>query len=189
MRLTVERAGKSEVVEVAPDLTSVTIDGRSFPVRVVSTGELKVELEVAGERIVVENWPDHFPEPPGPVDVGGERWKVKIAAGPVPAAAASPLPPARPAATARAEPTPPPGEGVPVFPPMPGKVIDLEVREGDPVKKGDVLLHLEAMKMVNEITSPVDGIVRSLRVSAGANVRAQEPMLFVAPGPAKGSSP
>ncbi len=189
MQLTVERAGKKETVEVDPDLTSVAIGGKTFPVRVVSSGATKVELEIAGERVVVDNWPEHFPQPPGPVDVGGERWKVTIVAGPSPAVGAPPAPAARWAAAPAAAPSASTGEGVPVLPPMPGKIIEVRVREGDVVRKGDVLLHLEAMKMVNEIASPADGIVRGLRVSAGANVRAAEPMLFVAPAPAKGSAP
>ncbi len=64
---------------------------------------------------------------------------------------------------------------------MPGKVIELRVAEGDRVEAGTVLLVLEAMKMRNEITSPSAGIVRGVRVAAGANARAKEPMLFVAP--------
>jgi glutaconyl-CoA/methylmalonyl-CoA decarboxylase subunit gamma len=64
---------------------------------------------------------------------------------------------------------------------MPGKILEVRVREGDTVRKGDVLLRLEAMKMSNEIASPADGIVRGLRVAAGANVRAREPMFYIAP--------
>lgn len=189
MRLTVERDGKPEVVEVAPDLASVELGGRSFPLKVVATSSTKVELEIAGERVVVENWPEHFPEPPGPVDVSGERWKVKIVAG-SPSAGASALR-ARAAPTAApsgsvAVPQEPAGEGIAVVPPMPGKVIDVRVREGDSVRKGDILLHLEAMKMVNEVVSPADGTVRGIRVSAGTNVRAREPMLYISLAPAKG---
>jgi biotin carboxyl carrier protein len=64
---------------------------------------------------------------------------------------------------------------------MPGKVIEVRVKEGERVRKGDVLLVLEAMKMRNELTSPADGVVRGLRVSAGGNARAREPMMFIAP--------
>jgi biotin carboxyl carrier protein len=186
MRLTVERNGKSEVIEVASDLTSVEVGGHAFPVKVVATSPTKVELEIAGERIVVENWPEHFPEPPGPVDVGGERWKFKVAAGPTPAG--SPARPRRPEPTAAPSTAPtlePAAEGIAVIPPMPGKVIEVRVQEGDRVRKGDVLLRLEAMKMVNEVASPADGIVRGVRVSSGTNVRSREPMLYISPVPAK----
>jgi len=51
--------------------------------------------------------------------------------------------------------------------PMPGKVIKINVSEGEQVKKGDVLLIVEAMKMENNIVSPRDGMVESVNVAAG----------------------
>jgi glutaconyl-CoA/methylmalonyl-CoA decarboxylase subunit gamma len=158
----------------------VTIDGERYPVTIVRTTPTSVELEIAGERVLVDHWPEHFPEPPGPVDVNGERWAVGVSRGATPGAAA----PARKPETnapASAPSRPITHEGLPIVPPMPGKVIEVRVHEGDRVRKGDVLLVLEAMKMRNELTSPVDGVVRGLAVSAGANARAKVPMLFVAP--------
>jgi glutaconyl-CoA decarboxylase len=183
MRVTIERDSKTTVIEVADDLSRATILGRSFPVKVVARSDTRVELEVAGEKVTVENWFDHYPDPPGPVDVNGERWPIRITRGPGVAPVArretptAPVP-ARPVASEPASVT---GTGVPVLPPMPGKVIEVRVREFDRVKKGDVLLVLEAMKMRNEVTSPANGTVKDLRVGPGANVRAKEPMLFVVP--------
>ena len=54
--------------------------------------------------------------------------------------------------------------------PMPGTILDVRVKEGDRVKRGDVLVILEAMKMENEIMAPEDGIVASVNVSKGASV-------------------
>ena len=48
--------------------------------------------------------------------------------------------------------------------PMPGKVIKINVKEGDNINKGDVLLIVEAMKMENSITAPSDGIVENVFV-------------------------
>ena len=48
--------------------------------------------------------------------------------------------------------------------PMPGLVLDINVKEGDEVKKGDKVLVLEAMKMENVIKSPTDGIIKSITV-------------------------
>lgn len=56
--------------------------------------------------------------------------------------------------------------------PMPGKIIALKVNVGQSIKKGDVVLVLEAMKMENEIVAPEDGTVASLNVSAGQSVEA-----------------
>lgn len=54
--------------------------------------------------------------------------------------------------------------------PMPGTILKVKVKAGDPVKKGDVLLILEAMKMENEILAPDDGAVASVAVTEGATV-------------------
>lgn len=54
--------------------------------------------------------------------------------------------------------------------PMPGNIWKVEVKEGQEVKAGDVLLILEAMKMENEILAPVDGVVASVHVAQGASV-------------------
>jgi len=51
--------------------------------------------------------------------------------------------------------------------PMPGKVIKVNVKEGDEVKKGNVLLIVEAMKMENNIICPKDGVVEKVNVKAG----------------------
>ena len=58
--------------------------------------------------------------------------------------------------------------------PMPGKIVKLLLEAGQIVKKGEVVLILEAMKMQNEITAPVAGTVKSLQVTAGQNVKPGE---------------
>ena len=54
--------------------------------------------------------------------------------------------------------------------PMPGKILGVKTSVGAAVKKGDVLMILEAMKMENEIVAPEDGTVASIDVSEGAAV-------------------
>lgn len=56
--------------------------------------------------------------------------------------------------------------------PMPGKILALKANAGQAVKKGDVLLVLEAMKMENEVVAPQDGTVASVNVAVGAMVEA-----------------
>ena len=53
---------------------------------------------------------------------------------------------------------------------MPGTINAVKVSAGQAVKKGDVLVILEAMKMENEIMAPCDGTVASVNVSQGATV-------------------
>ena len=74
-------------------------------------------------------------------------------------------PAAAPAAAPKAA-----GEGEQVAAPMPGNILSVNVKEGDTVKKGDVLMILEAMKMENEIMAGVDGVITSVCVAKGATV-------------------
>ena len=54
--------------------------------------------------------------------------------------------------------------------PMPGLILDVQVKEGQEVKEDDTLLILEAMKMENVITSPRDGIIKSVAITKGGTV-------------------
>jgi glutaconyl-CoA/methylmalonyl-CoA decarboxylase subunit gamma len=63
--------------------------------------------------------------------------------------------------------------------PMPGVILDIKVSVGSAVKEGDTLLMLEAMKMENEITAHVDGIVAEVRVSKGTNVSTDEVLVVL----------
>ena len=93
----------------------------------------------------------------------GEAAAAAPAPAPAPAAAAPAPAPAAPAAAA-------PAGGETVTSPMPGTILSVNVKQGDAVKSGQVLMILEAMKMENEIMAPCDGTVASLAVSQGASV-------------------
>ena len=54
--------------------------------------------------------------------------------------------------------------------PFPGTILKVNASVGDTVKKGDVLVVLEAMKMENDITAPKDGVIASVDVQQGATV-------------------
>jgi len=54
--------------------------------------------------------------------------------------------------------------------PMPGMVLNVLVKEGDAVKKGDALLVLEAMKMENIIKSPTEGVIKKISAIKGVAV-------------------
>ena len=82
--------------------------------------------------------------------------KAPAAQAPAPAPAAAPV-----AAPAGAQ---------TVSAPMPGTILKVNVSNGQAVKKGDVLMVLEAMKMENEILAPDDGTVSSVNVAQGATV-------------------
>ena len=94
------------------------------------------------------------------VNVNGTVFEVEIeemtGAPAAPAAAPAPAAPAAPAG------------GEKITAPMPGTILAVNVANGSAVKKGDVLMILEAMKMENEIMAPCD--VTSVAVTKGASV-------------------
>ena len=61
--------------------------------------------------------------------------------------------------------------------PMPGLILDLKVKPGDEVKKGEVVLILEAMKMENIIKSPGDGVVKVVKVSLHQSVEKNQVLI------------
>ena len=63
--------------------------------------------------------------------------------------------------------------------PMPGLVVAVPVTEGQPIKKGQVILILESMKMQNEIKAPRDGVIGRIRVKAGESVEQKQTLLSV----------
>ncbi|MGI6161327.1 MAG: biotin/lipoyl-containing protein [Christensenellales bacterium] len=124
------------------------------------------------------------------VNVNGNSYQVEVeeiggtsvAAAPAPAAPTSAPAPA-PAAPAAA-PAPAPKAkavegGTTVVAPMPGTILSIIAGEGTSVKKGDVLLILEAMKMENEIMSPMDGVVAAINVDSGQSVNANDVLAVI----------
>ncbi len=66
---------------------------------------------------------------------------------------------------------------------MPGKVVKLNLAVGDAVTEGEGVVIVEAMKMENEIPSPIDGVVVEIAVGEGDTVEAGSPLFTVAPLP------
>ena len=117
------------------------------------------------------------------ITVNGTAYDVaveELAAGAAPAPVAqvaapvAAAPVAAPAPAAPAAPAPAAGGAgsVKVSSPMPGKILAVKANVGDSVKKGQVILILEAMKMENEVVAPEDGTVASVDVAVGAMVEA-----------------
>ena len=97
------------------------------------------------------------------VTVNGTVYEIELEelTGAAPAAGAAPAP--APAAAA-------PAGGEKIASPMPGTILSVNIAQGQAVKKGQVLMILEAMKMENEIMAPCDGTVASVNTSKGAAV-------------------
>lgn len=71
------------------------------------------------------------------------------------------------------------GPATPVEAPMPGLVLRIDVKEGQSVKKNDLLLVMEAMKMENEIYAPADGVVTKISVSQGQQLQSGDELMVI----------
>ena len=101
------------------------------------------------------------------VEVNGTPFKVEFDK-PVKKAAA---PVAKPAAAG--------GAGTAVTSPLPGVILDVCVKEGDTVKRGQTVMVLEAMKMENAIEATADGTVTAIKVGKGDSVLEGAPLVII----------
>ena len=119
------------------------------------------------------------------ITVNGNTYEVSVeentaapAVAPAPVAApAAPVQKAAPAPASVAAPAPKAASAdsqgsIKVSSPMPGKILSLKATVGQAIKKGEVILILEAMKMENEIVATDDGTIASINVTAGQSVEA-----------------
>lgn len=128
----------------------VTLNGKTY----------EVEVE-KGKAILLDEYEALAPAP---------AQTAAPAAAPV-AAAPAPAAPAAPVNLA---------EGETVSAPMPGNIIRVDVKQGDTVKEGQILVILEAMKMENEIVAPKDGTIAQVVTSKGAVVDTGSPLVIIA---------
>ena len=141
-------------------------DLRQFDVYVDDSYYLVEVSEKGGAPRVVNSRPAVKPVAPAPVS-------------PAPKSAAAPAPQAVPAA--QAAPVVSAEGGTPVPSPMPGMFIKYEKQVGDKIKRGETIFVLEAMKMYNNIPSPVDGIVSATPFISGANVAKGDVLAVIKP--------
>lgn len=129
------------------------INGNSYTVTVTNVEDNTIEMEVNGTPCTVEM--------EGKSQKQTKSVKRPMAPAPTPTSIAS-TPVARPAATS--------GTKSSIKSPLPGIIMDVRCKEGDTVKKGQVLMILEAMKMENNILANADGKVTQVLVHKGDNI-------------------
>jgi pyruvate carboxylase subunit B len=154
-RGTVEVDGTSHEVVADRKAGTVTVDGETFKVALERNGAGLVVL-VGGQRL-------HVVLGDGAVDIEGQRstWRVTgLAAGEGSEGSSG-------------------GQGARVKPPMNGKLERILVKPGQAVAKGDVLFVLEAMKMQNEVRSPIAGVVSAVHGQVGAAVEPSQVLVEI----------
>lgn len=120
----------------------------------------KYEVEVNGETFIVSL-----------KEISNEEATQKLAAAPAPNPPVEEKKPTQAPA--------PTGDGEVIPAPMAGIVLSVNKNIGNAVKKGDVLVILEAMKMENEILAPCDGVVKAIHVTSNESVESNQPLLTI----------
>jgi biotin carboxyl carrier protein len=167
MKLVIE--GREFDVQPSGDL--VTVDGTDYSIRIVSHGD--VATVYVNEKPLNVQLPNPRPED-GPITllVDAKEYEVEVKGG-VRAARSKRRDAARKSTAS--------GVAGAITSQMTGQVVRVDVKEGDEVKEGDILLIIEAMKMENEIAAPMDGTVKELAVAAGARISEGDMLLVLEP--------
>ena len=135
-----------------------TINGNKYEVAIGDIVENIATVCVNGEEYKVEMEPEAEPE------------KKKVVVRPV---AEQPAASEAPAASG------PVNANNALKAPLPGVVTEIRVSVGDAVKKGDVVVVLEAMKMANNLEAEIDGTVTAVCVQQGASVMEDTPLVVI----------
>src|SRR3989441_361479 len=145
-------------LKLAPLEFKVTVHGESYHIKVSASGRKTdgkkpyyIKVNDRLEEVYLEPLVEVLTGAPEAPEVGGEKK------------------PARPRPTG-------PGD---VATSMPGKVIKVLVKQGQSVKKGDLLLIVEAMKMESQVNAPIAGVVKTLYVNEGDDVKTDETLVTI----------
>ena len=147
--------------------------------------EFKFTIDGKQYNAAVNELEDNFAE----VTLNGKTYKVELEKEEAPAAAAVRRPAAAAASAAAA-----PAGLMTVKSPLPGSIVKVLVKAGQAVKKGDVLLTMESMKMENNVAAEADGTVKAIYVEPGKTVMQDDKLLdletaAVAAAPAPAPAP
>ncbi len=110
------------------------------------------------------------------IKVNGKNYNVEVEE--IGGVASAPTPSA-PVASAPVSSAPTGGGAGGITAPMPGNIIEINVKVGDTVAPGDIILVLEAMKMKNNITAPSGGTVQAVNIKAGDTVATGEVLVSI----------
>jgi Pyruvate carboxylase len=113
------------------------------------------------------------------VNVNGTNYSVEMEEQQMPKAAPVARPTAKQATVKNAAPKAANASGVKIAAPLPGSVMQIFVKEGDVVKKGDKLLMYEAMKMENNLLAEADGTISAIKCRVGDNILQGDVLIII----------
>ena len=117
------------------------------------------------------------------VNVNGTEYQVEMEEQAAPVIAPVARPAAKSAASSSAPAAPKPaaagGAGYKMAAPLPGTIMQIFVKQGDAVKKGDKLLMYEAMKMENNLLAEADGTITAINCRQGDNVLQGDTLIVI----------
>jgi biotin carboxyl carrier protein len=157
---------------------TIAVNGKTYALLVDELSHDTFEVRLGDRRLAVQLVDDRdLPQASITPDMGRALQAVKSVATPVPGptqsgATVAPAPVPRPVVTNTAV-AGPKALGAP----MPGVIESVEVAPGAAVKRGDVLITLDAMKMVNAIRAPRDAVVAEVLVTVGQTVAFGDPLM------------
>jgi biotin carboxyl carrier protein len=137
--------------------------------------DYSVEVERSGDRLSVSKGDEHYTVQLLPDEAQASAGAIVPAA---PAASTPPPEPSRGKPALKAEGAASRAAGT-LYAPMTGLVKEIKVTVGSDVKKGEVVLVMEAMKMDVEVSSPATGVVAEVPVKAGDTVESQQPLMII----------
>lgn len=151
---------------------AVNVDGRRHVIDVLEVSSQEFRVTVGDRQFEVTlSAAEDLPEAVISPDIADVRDGTgPLSAAPFRPAAPETLPALLPAAPPPIAPSPLRPVRATISAPMPGTIVAVEAHPGDRVSAGQVLLKLEAMKMVNAIKSPRDGAIAAIPVQAGQSV-------------------
>lgn len=146
----------------------LSVEGKTFEVQVGDLTANPVVVMVDGERMEV--WPEDEPAPaavaaPSTAPVAFPKHSAMV-----------PVPVWKPRKTDVL-----PGTENSVIAPIPGVIVEVNVKVGDRVAYGQVVCLLEAMKMRNPLRAAKPGIVTELKIQPGQHVHYHEPLIVITP--------
>lgn len=151
------------------DTYTITINGCDYEVQIIEDMGTSARVTVNGVAYNVQVRNSHSPDSVV-VESLSSRNEPSPEKRPSPV---TPNPgPANPAPKASSEP------GI-IAAPMPGVVLEITVTVGQKVKRGDVVVRIEAMKMENDIFAPVDGTIKEIKVQKGTQVQEHDVLIVL----------